>query len=139
MGLIVGITLSIAAVLFMCSVFGRKLCRKVHASANSSNTSGSDQGLVTSSDRDHGSFILQTSPSVSSDSSVSDDVGSLTSSGKSLLHTHDDCKTFLTLLHARRYYPSEPPPAYHYVMRNSEKYPLREDMCQSFGKSYDNL
>ncbi|XP_048738606.2 uncharacterized protein LOC125653268 [Ostrea edulis] len=128
MGFIIGITLAIAAVLFICSVFGRQLCKRGQASQNSSDASGSDPGLVNNTDRDHGSFVMHSSPTVSSSSLLSEDEDSVTSSGKSLLHTHDDCKTFLTLLHARRHYPSEPPPPYQYVMRNKDKYPLREDI-----------
>ena len=50
LGFIIGITLAVAAVLFMCSMFGRKLCRRGQTSRQGSESSGSDPGVVTSSD-----------------------------------------------------------------------------------------
>lgn len=51
MGFIIGATLGVAAVLFMCSMFGRKLCKRGQDSSQSSDSSESDQGLITSSDK----------------------------------------------------------------------------------------
>lgn len=51
MRFIIGATLGVAAVLFMCSMFGRKLCKKGQSSSQSSDSSESDQGLITSSDK----------------------------------------------------------------------------------------
>lgn len=132
MGFIIGATLGVAAVLFMCSMFGRKLCKKGQSSSQSSDSSESDQGLITSSDKEQGSIVVQSSTSLSPTSSLSEDEDdeSDISSRKSLLHLHDDTKTFLSLLHARRHYPSEPPPSYNYVMNNKEKYPLRQSMLE---------
>ncbi|XP_022302900.2 uncharacterized protein LOC111110621 [Crassostrea virginica] len=128
MGFIIGITLAVAAVLFMCSMFGRKLCRRGQASGQGSESSGSDPGVVNSSDREQGIVIMQSSPTISSPSSLSDEEESHCSSRKSLLHLHDDTRTFLGLLYARRQYPSEPPPTYSHVMRHKEMYPVKQNM-----------
>eukprot|EP00105_Crassostrea_gigas_P023248 XP_011443014.1 PREDICTED: uncharacterized protein LOC105339246 [Crassostrea gigas] len=132
MGFIIGATLGVAALLFMCSMFGRKLCKRGQASSQSNENSESDQGLIASSDKEQGSIVVQSSTSLSPASSPSEDEDddSDISSRKSLLHLHDDTKTFLSLLHARRHYPSEPPPSYNYVMNNKEKYPLRHNMLE---------
>ena len=78
----------------------------------------SEQGIV----------IMQSSPTLSSPSSLSDEEESHCSSRKSLLHLHDDTRTFLGLLYARRQYPSEPPPTYSHVMRHKDKYPVKQNM-----------
>lgn len=51
MGFIIGATLGVAALLFMCSMFGRKLCKRSQASTQSNDNSESDQGLIASSDK----------------------------------------------------------------------------------------
>lgn len=51
MGFIIGATLGVAALLFMCSMFGRKLCKRGQASSQSNENSESDQGLIASSDK----------------------------------------------------------------------------------------
>ena len=77
---------------------------------------------------EQGIIIMQSSPTLSSPSSLSDEEESNCSSRKSLLHLHDDTRTFLGLLYARRQYPSEPPPTYSHVMRHKEQYPLKQNM-----------